>query len=127
MAGNKISRNDPCPCGSGKKFKNCCISKDIDWDARRPAAIQSLLPLPAPRPRTSPPADLALLGPFRVVDARLKAVAKETPGPAAWKTLAERLSDATLQGVRIATYRAVRDAGVLPADAVLFLFDHTVQ
>ena len=23
----KIGRNDPCPCGSGKKFKNCCINK----------------------------------------------------------------------------------------------------
>jgi hypothetical protein len=23
----KIGRNDPCPCGSGKKFKNCCLSK----------------------------------------------------------------------------------------------------
>ena len=23
----KINRNDPCPCGSGKKFKNCCIDK----------------------------------------------------------------------------------------------------
>ena len=22
-------RNDPCPCGSGKKFKNCCIGKPI--------------------------------------------------------------------------------------------------
>ena len=21
---NKIGRNDPCPCGSGKKYKNCC-------------------------------------------------------------------------------------------------------
>jgi uncharacterized protein YecA (UPF0149 family) len=20
-------RNDPCPCGSGKKFKNCCSGK----------------------------------------------------------------------------------------------------
>lgn len=20
----KISRNDPCPCGSGKKYKKCC-------------------------------------------------------------------------------------------------------
>lgn len=20
----KLGRNDPCPCGSGKKFKNCC-------------------------------------------------------------------------------------------------------
>ena len=23
-AGKKIGRNDPCPCGSGKKYKNCC-------------------------------------------------------------------------------------------------------
>src|SRR6202023_2399241 len=25
--GDKIGRNDPCPCGSGKKFKNCCMKK----------------------------------------------------------------------------------------------------
>ncbi len=24
----KIGRNDPCPCGSGKKYKNCCLKKD---------------------------------------------------------------------------------------------------
>jgi preprotein translocase subunit SecA len=23
-AGPKIGRNDPCPCGSGKKHKKCC-------------------------------------------------------------------------------------------------------
>ncbi|CAN5855971.1 hypothetical protein BH11VER1_BH11VER1_19420 [soil metagenome] len=22
---SKISRNSPCPCGSGKKYKNCCL------------------------------------------------------------------------------------------------------
>ena len=22
--GQKVGRNDPCPCGSGKKYKNCC-------------------------------------------------------------------------------------------------------
>jgi preprotein translocase subunit SecA len=22
--GKRVGRNDPCPCGSGKKFKNCC-------------------------------------------------------------------------------------------------------
>jgi preprotein translocase subunit SecA len=21
----KIKRNDPCPCGSGKKYKKCCM------------------------------------------------------------------------------------------------------
>ena len=25
--GAKIGRNDPCPCGSGKKYKNCCLRK----------------------------------------------------------------------------------------------------
>ena len=24
VAENKTERNDPCPCGSGKKFKKCC-------------------------------------------------------------------------------------------------------
>jgi preprotein translocase subunit SecA len=24
MAGKKVGRNDPCPCGSGKKYKHCC-------------------------------------------------------------------------------------------------------
>ena len=24
----KIGRNDPCPCGSGKKYKRCCINRD---------------------------------------------------------------------------------------------------
>lgn len=24
----KVGRNDPCPCGSGKKYKNCCMIKD---------------------------------------------------------------------------------------------------
>ncbi|MRI65866.1 hypothetical protein GH885_05840 [Gracilibacillus thailandensis] len=25
----KIGRNDPCPCGSGKKYKKCCIDREI--------------------------------------------------------------------------------------------------
>ena len=24
----KVGRNEPCPCGSGKKYKNCC-GKDV--------------------------------------------------------------------------------------------------
>jgi len=23
----KIGRNEPCPCGSGKKYKNCCLGE----------------------------------------------------------------------------------------------------
>ena len=28
----KIGRNDPCPCGSGKKYKKCCMNSDNDFD-----------------------------------------------------------------------------------------------
>ena len=24
VKGDKVGRNDPCPCGSGKKYKKCC-------------------------------------------------------------------------------------------------------
>ncbi|MDR2501240.1 MAG: DUF1186 domain-containing protein [Treponema sp.] len=27
----KTGRNDPCPCGSGKKYKKCCLLKGIDF------------------------------------------------------------------------------------------------
>jgi len=35
VAGKKIGRNDPCPCGSGRKYKNCCMLKDVAG-ARQP-------------------------------------------------------------------------------------------
>ena len=24
----KVGRNDPCPCGSGKKYKKCCVAQE---------------------------------------------------------------------------------------------------
>ena len=32
----KVSRNQPCPCGSGKKYKQCCLATD---EAARVAAL----------------------------------------------------------------------------------------
>jgi hypothetical protein len=29
MRGRKVGRNDPCPCGSGKKYKKCCYGENI--------------------------------------------------------------------------------------------------
>lgn len=38
----KTSRNQPCPCGSGKKYKRCCLSQDqaaeIEAAQHRPEA-----------------------------------------------------------------------------------------
>jgi hypothetical protein len=32
MKKNKIGRNDPCHCGSGKKYKKCCYRQKDDLD-----------------------------------------------------------------------------------------------
>ena len=32
---NKIGRNDPCPCGSGQKYKKCCLAKEELLMSRR--------------------------------------------------------------------------------------------
>jgi len=43
----KIGRNDPCPCGSGKKYKKCCILKNVtvpeDLDYRRLSEVYNKL------------------------------------------------------------------------------------
>jgi hypothetical protein len=43
-----VGRNDPCPCGSGKKYKRCCLEKDAPapgaWTAgERDSALASLM------------------------------------------------------------------------------------
>ncbi|MFO7816493.1 MAG: SEC-C metal-binding domain-containing protein, partial [Desulfovibrionales bacterium] len=39
----KVGRNDPCPCGSGKKFKKCCLEKRAvsDLGYRRISSAQN--------------------------------------------------------------------------------------
>jgi len=44
----KAGRNDPCPCGSGKKYKKCCLGED---QAAERAAYAARKPQ---RPRTGP-------------------------------------------------------------------------
>jgi methionyl aminopeptidase len=34
----KVGRNDPCPCGSGLKYKKCCLGKDVPL-SRDPGAM----------------------------------------------------------------------------------------
>ena len=36
----KTGRNDPCPCGSGQKYKRCCLGKDQAADHDTLAARQ---------------------------------------------------------------------------------------
>lgn len=30
----KVGRNDPCPCGSGKKYKQCCLTQEREIPLR---------------------------------------------------------------------------------------------
>jgi len=32
---SKFGRNDPCHCGSGKKYKKCCLSKTYTEVAKK--------------------------------------------------------------------------------------------
>jgi len=38
----KIGRNNPCPCGSGIKYKKCCLQKDRDASALQAATRVSV-------------------------------------------------------------------------------------
>ncbi len=44
----KIGRNEPCPCGSGKKYKKCCQGKDAPAPEKAGAAAADLLELAVP-------------------------------------------------------------------------------
>ncbi|MDR2855906.1 MAG: DUF1186 domain-containing protein [Methanomicrobiales archaeon] len=33
VASKKVGRNDPCPCGSGKKYKKCCLNNEKPSEA----------------------------------------------------------------------------------------------
>ena len=39
MTAQRVGRNDPCPCGSGRKYKQCCALKK---EKLSPAAIVAI-------------------------------------------------------------------------------------
>ncbi len=55
-----VGRNDPCPCGSGKKYKKCCLAKDEEATRKEAAALPvpaAKLEAPARQERPKPPPD----------------------------------------------------------------------
>jgi len=48
----KPGRNEPCPCGSGQKYKKCCFAKDTAAEA---ATLASSAPPSAEGKRPEPP------------------------------------------------------------------------
>ncbi len=39
---HKIERNLSCPCGSGKKYKKCCLKKQLAEEERQREAKRSI-------------------------------------------------------------------------------------
>jgi hypothetical protein len=78
-----VGRNDPCPCGSGKKFKKCCLDK-ID------ALAPSVSSIPAPRLDADADADDVLLREDVFGDDEWEYDPLVAPDPEAWLDLDEQ-------------------------------------
>lgn len=50
----KVGRNDPCPCGSGKKYKACCLSKKGGSGIKRKIEAKWLNPKQQAQPQGEP-------------------------------------------------------------------------
>ena len=92
---SKIGRNDPCPCGSGKKYKHCCLRRDEETSrtATRPPARRK-----RPVAEDRPPRLLRL----RVA---LDSMRGEEPSEPVTRTV-EIMDDDTLFGLHLAIQQA---------------------
>ncbi len=45
MSRKRVSRNAPCPCGSGKKYKHCCYRKGFEWQEDDEGNIYKSIPM----------------------------------------------------------------------------------
>lgn len=54
----KVGRNDPCPCESGKKYKDCCLPKGEKYLVKmyqkqgkieKPSVVKSLIKMLKPK------------------------------------------------------------------------------
>ncbi len=71
MKKEKVGRNQPCPCGSGKKYKNCCGSTAATANNSTSRALVLLL------------GSLLLIGTIGFVRAVATSEAEDTPA-AVW-------------------------------------------
>ena len=50
-----LGRNDPCHCGSGKKYKQCCLGKDEEKARAARAKAAAEAPVPEAEAAAPPP------------------------------------------------------------------------
>ena len=79
MDHHQLSRNDPCPCGSGKKYKHCCRRKEVEAHSSRPSPkITDLAGKPRNRPEY-PIGTVALYGPDDKITTKIAAGVIRSP------------------------------------------------
>ncbi len=78
IAAKRPGRNEPCHCGSGKKYKHCCLAKDEaeDWAAQERRAGAAPQAAPA---EDAPPASRTPRPP-RAVNQPWKDAGRRMPG-----------------------------------------------
>src|SRR6266478_8485741 len=98
----KIGRNDPCPCGSGLKFKKCCLIKVMEKpnEVRRPPPgvyekARKLFQQKAreERERVAEYGEVRAPITLEAFDKRLVAVGGTIYGDAKWKYFSDFLRD----------------------------------
>jgi hypothetical protein len=62
MSRKKVSRNAPCPCGSGNQYKHCCHAKGVEYVEDEGGKLYKSVPLSDERPE-HPIGTVALYGP----------------------------------------------------------------
>lgn len=121
MPTTKRGRNEPCPCGSGKKYKKCCGQRE---SAAAPEVLLQRARNPAQHGHSRAPESVpghlrqlaALLkqGRFAELESYARAVIDQQPADgAAWKALAASLQMQAKDGLPAAR----KAAELLPSDA----------
>ena len=101
----KLGRNDPCSCGSGKKYKNCCLGKTGSQSSRSSA------PTPGEINRLD---ELFIAGRYSELENLAQSLLKAYPDSGVvWKLLGLSLH---VQG-KDALFALRKAAGLLPNDA----------
>ena len=79
MDHSRVPRNDPCPCGSGKKYKHCCLRKEVGARSPHPSPrITDLHGEPKKRPEY-PIGTVALYGPNDQITTKIAAGVFKAP------------------------------------------------
>jgi len=104
----KYPRNEPCPCGSGKKYKKCCWDKGFTWAQDEEGDVVRQVPL----------SDDALAA---LDELRTEFVRKHGREPGSDDKLFDGLPHSEI--VELEMVQAMKKAGIEPAK--IYAFEHT--